>query len=289
MILPLPGNEATASALAGLSAGELGVLEVRRFPDQEAYVRLACDVAGKDVDLVCTLARPDAQFLSLVFAAATARELGARSIRLIAPYLAYMRQDQRFRAGEAVSSVHFARLVSQHFDGLVTVDPHLHRRQTLGEIYPIPTRVVHAAASLGDWIAQHVAAPLVIGPDRESEQWVSAVATRANAPYVVLSKQRLTDRDVRISVPDLSAWKDRRPVLVDDIISSGHTLLAAAAGLSEQGVSKPYCVAVHALFADNAYAQLLERFERVISTDTVVHPSNAIGIAALLAEQVAPD
>lgn len=284
MLLPMPGNETMAVSLAANMSAELGVLETRRFPDQESYVRLACDVNGKDVHVVCSLACPDEQFLRLVFAAETARELGAKSVNLIAPYLAYMRQDKRFKEGESISSLHFARLLARVFDGLVTVDPHLHRRHDLGEIFTIPTRVEHAAPLMADWIRDNVENPLVIGPDSESEQWVAAVAQRANAPYIVLSKQRIGDRQVEIDVPDLSQWRDRRPVLIDDIVSSGKTMIEAAKQLSKQGRSKPYCLAVHALFADDSYETLEELSERIVSTDTVAHKSNGISVAMLLAQ-----
>lgn len=283
LFLPMPGNEAMAQSLAERCGGELGVLEWRRFPDEESYVRILSDVAGKRVDIVCTLARPDPQFLSLIFAASTARGLGAASVHLIAPYLAYMRQDKSFREGEAVSSIDFARLLSQSFDSLVTVDPHLHRRASLAEIFSIPTRVERAAPLLADWIAKHVEAPLVIGPDSESEQWVAAVATRANAPYVVASKERLGDRRVVVTLPDLGQWAERRPVLIDDIVSSGRTMIEAARTFAERGMKKPYCLAVHALFAEQSYETLQALAERVFSTDTITHSSNAVSVAELLA------
>src|SRR3546814_2878173 len=90
-------------------------------------MRLHSAVAGCDAAVVCTLARPDDQFLQLLFAARLLRESGARSVQLVAPYLAYMRQDRRFHDGEALTSRQFAQLLSAEFDGLVTVDPHLHR------------------------------------------------------------------------------------------------------------------------------------------------------------------
>jgi ribose-phosphate pyrophosphokinase len=262
---------------------ELGVIESRRFPDEEIYLRLASDVRGKRVDIVCTLARPDPQFLSLVFAAATARELGAESVHLIAPYLAYMRQDKSFNEGEAVSSTHFARLLSQTFDSLVTLDPHLHRRGSLAEIFAIPTRVEHAAPLLARWVEERVSDALVIGPDIESEQWVAAVAQAASAPHVTLRKKRHGDRQVEIEIPDLSAWRDRRPVLVDDIVSSGRTMIEAARQLPEQGLKRPFCLAVHALFADASYAELMLLSEGVVSTDTVPHPSNGISVVDIIA------
>ncbi|MEO6339669.1 MAG: ribose-phosphate pyrophosphokinase [Caulobacteraceae bacterium] len=285
LILPLPGQEAMATRLAELGRHELGAVEMRRFPDGESYVRIASDVSGRHVDLVCTLARPDERFLGLVFAAEAVRDLGAASVRLIAPYLAYMRQDRRFKPGEAVTSATFARLISGAFDALVTVDPHLHRYPALTAVYTIPAQALHAADLIADWIADQVEQPLVVGPDEESRQWVSAVAARAGAPHVVLHKDRHGDRDVSITVPDLGIFRGRRPVLVDDIISSGRTMIEAARQLVAQGMPKPVCVAVHALFANDAYPQLLAVADRVVTTDTVPHPSNAVSVALLIAAQ----
>jgi ribose-phosphate pyrophosphokinase len=280
--LAMPGNETMAAALAARTQSPLIGLETRQFPDGESYVRIAGDVAGLDLDIVCTLARPDPQFLPLVFAATTARELGAVRVNLIAPYLAYMRQDKRFKSGEAVSSASFAALLSRVFDRVTTVDPHLHRRRDLGEIFSIPTRVEHAAPLLADWIKDNVNDPLVVGPDAESEQWVAAVASRAGAPHIVSNKTRRGDRDVSVDLPDLSALRGRRAVLVDDIVSSGRTMIETARKLAAVGMPKPVCVAVHALFADQSYAELLSLCERVVSTDTVPHASNAISVAPLL-------
>ncbi|MCD9033230.1 ribose-phosphate pyrophosphokinase [Luteimonas sp. Y-2-2-4F] len=287
LVLPLPGNEAFAAQLAAAGGGELGRIETRRFPDGERYLRVHADPAGRAVDLVCTLSRPDEGFLTLVFAADAVRDLGAREVSLVAPYLAYMRQDRRFLPGECVSSLSFARLLSSTFDRLLTVDPHLHRHPALGALYAIPTATLHAAPLLADWIAAHVPSPLVIGPDEESEQWASAIAGRIGAPHAVLRKTRRGDRDVEIALPDLSAWRDRRPVLVDDIASSGRTLAAAAHGLAAQGLAQPACAVVHALFADDAWAQLQPLFSRIASTDAVPHPSNAIALAPLFAQALA--
>lgn len=280
-VLPLPGNESFAERLATSLEADMIAVESRRFPDGELYLRLGSEVRGREVLAVCTLAHPDPQFLGLVFAARTARELGARKVTLVAPYLAYMRQDARFHPGEAVTSNHFAALLSAEFDTILTIDPHLHRHKTMGEIYTAPAVALHAAPLLSDWIAANVSRPLVIGPDEESLQWVSDVARRAGAPAVVLRKERLGDRDVRVALPDLAGLTERTPVLVDDIVSSGRTMIAAAQGLEAAGLAKPVCVAVHALFAEDAYRALSAGAARIVSTDSVPHPSNAISVAPL--------
>lgn len=265
----------------------VGRLDWRRFPDGESLVTLEDELAGADVAVVASLHDPDVMALALRFAADTAREFGARSVGLVAPYLAYMRQDKRFHPGEAVSAPLFARFISESFDWLVTVDPHLHRIHALDEVYRIPTRTVAAAPAVADWIRREVDRPILIGPDSESEQWVGAIAARAGAPFQVLEKQRRGDRDVSVSLPDGAAAMGRTPVVVDDIVSSGRTAVETLRHLDHMGLPPATCVAIHAVFAGDAHAQLVAAgAARIVSTDTIAHPSNAIGMARPLAEAV---
>ena len=273
-------------SLAERLGAEVGDVKLHAFPDGETYLRFITDIGGRSIAIVCTLDRPNDKILPLMFAAATARELGAVQIGLVAPYLAYMRQDRRFKPGEAVTSRQTAELLSNAFDWLVTVDPHLHRYGSLSEIYRIPTRVVHAAPLISAWIRGHVASPLIIGPDRESEQWVSAVARDAGAPYSVLEKIRHGDRDVEISVRNLADLSRRTPVLVDDIISSGRTMIEAVRLLASLGGAAPVCVAVHGLFADNSDELLVKAGARVVTSNTIVHETNKIDVAKVLANAI---
>lgn len=287
LLLPLPGSEAVSAALAAELDAEVGTLAVRRFPDGESYVRLDTPVVGRSVVLVCTLRDPDRLAIPLLFAAATARELGAARIGLVAPYLAYMRQDARFRPGEAIASRQFGRLVSQGIDWLATVDPHLHRHHDLAEVYQVPAAAVRAAPAVADWIAREVPQPVLIGPDGESAQWVEDVAARIPAPHVVLAKVRHGDRDVQVSPPTVAELRGRTPVLLDDIISTARTMIATVGHLRAAGVDAPVCVGVHAVFAGDAHAALVTAgAARVVTSDTIPHPTNAIPTAALLAPAI---
>ncbi|WP_104668450.1 ribose-phosphate pyrophosphokinase [Ensifer adhaerens] len=287
LLIPLPGNDKMAEKVANRLGAELGKIETRRFPDEETYLRFDTSPAGRSVGLVCTLDRPDPKFLPLIFAACSARCLGASRVGLIAPYLCYMRQDKSFQPGEAITSATFARSLSREVDWLATVDPHLHRYASLDAIYSIPTRAIAAAAAVAQWIRETVEQPLLVGPDIESEQWVSNVAELVGAPYQVLRKERFGDRDVRISLPDTKGFGDRTPVLVDDIVSSAQTMLETARQLHASGLPRPICVAVHALFAGDSFANLKESSARIATTNTVVHLSNAIDISEPLAAAVA--
>jgi ribose-phosphate pyrophosphokinase len=281
------GAESVAGRLGTLIDAEPARVTVRRFPDGETYVRFDSEVEKRDVVILADLSRPDDKVIPLLWLAATARDLGAERVGLVAPYLPYMRQDARFQPGEGITSRYFAATVSFRVDWLVTVDPHLHRYRSLDELYTVPTRVVGAAPLLADWIEQHVPSPLLVGPDAESAQWVGAVAGRLGAPSVVLAKTRVNDREVRVSNADVDPWRDRTPVLVDDVISTGGTMVETVRSMVKAGLPGPVCVAVHGLFVGEAHGELIAAgCRRVVTCNTVPNPTAEIDATAALAEGV---
>jgi ribose-phosphate pyrophosphokinase len=285
LMVIMPGNELFGSHLSSAMDAEIAGLENRRFPDGESYVRFETAPQDRDIIILCTLDRPDDKVLPLLFAAHTARDLGARSVGLVCPYLAYMRQDRRFKPGEAVTSRQFASVLSAHFDWLVTVDPHLHRHTSLSQIYSIPAVAVHAAPLIATWIGSSVERPVLIGPDAESEQWVAAIAQQVGAPHTVLTKVRRGDRDVEVSVPDLVRWGGHTPVLIDDIVSTARTMIAALRHLVAGGTRRVDCIAVHGIFAGNAYRDLMRAgASRIVTCNTIAHESNAIDVTDAVAE-----
>jgi ribose-phosphate pyrophosphokinase len=282
-IFAMPDNQVLVAQLAPRLNSSIGSLQIRRFPDGESYVRIDTPVTGAPVVLAMTLAEPDQKFLQLVFAAKTLREFGASSVGLIAPYLAYMRQDRRFATGEAVTSRQFSALLSETFDWLVTVDPHLHRYRDLSEIYSIPTAVAHAAPDIAKWITANVERPFLVGPDIESRQWVTSVAEYCNAPSSFLRKVRLGDRKVELQSDNLSIPADRTPVILDDILSSGETMLQAVRLLRKHTARSPLCLAVHGLFSELTDASLDAEGARLVCTNTVPNRRSQIDVSSTLA------
>ena len=288
IVIGLPGSETLAASLATVLEAERGELEIRKFPDRETYLRYRADPSGRPVVLVASLVDPDPRLLPLLFAAATARDLGAISVGLAVPYLAYMRQDRRFKPGEAITSIHFARILSRALDWLVTVDPHLHRHRSLADIYSIPTEAVAAAPEIAGWIRANVTEPFLVGPDSESEQWVAAIANMAEAPYAILRKIRRGDRDVEISPPDPTAVRGRTPVLIDDIVSTGGTLVEATRALVRAGSVAPICVVTHGIFAAGSHAALLEAgAARVVTTNAIPPETKVIALSGRIAAAIA--
>lgn len=258
----------------------------RLFPDGESYLRIATPVQGCHCIILADLSHPDSKYLPLVFLAATLRELGALSVGLVAPYLSYMRQDRRFVEGEAVTSRIFAHQLSSMVDWLVTIDPHLHRYHSLSEIYSIPTRVVQGASLLAHWLKGQQQLFLV-GPDAESEQWVSKIAEHCGHPFVVGTKERFGDRKVKVTLPDLSRFQGYTAVIVDDVIASGQTILECIDVLQHRHIEKIGCLAVHGIFSDQVDKTLMEKgLKALVTTNTIPHASNAIDVSDILVSPV---
>ena len=278
----LPQAQALAQALQCPCAG----IEVHAFPDQESLLRLP-EAVPEQVILFRSLDRPNHKLVELLLAAETARRLGAREVTLVAPYLCYMRQDQAFRPGQAISQAIIGRFLAGLCDTLITVDPHLHRVHELHAAVPARRAIALSAAPLiGRFLAERCERPLLLGPDAESEQWVRQAAEAIGADYVVASKLREGDTQVRIQLPDQD-YQGRHLVLVDDMASTGHTLMGAAAQLLARGAARVDAACTHALFdADTGQALRQAGIGAVWSCDSIPHPSNHIALAGLLATAV---
>ncbi|ALS99623.1 ribose-phosphate diphosphokinase [Lacimicrobium alkaliphilum] len=281
VLFSLPSHP-LGGALSEALHGETGKLETRLFPDGESYLRVCTEVTQRDCIVLADLCQPNDKYLPLIFLTETLREMGCRSVGVVVPYLSYMRQDKRFKPGEAVTSGIFASALSAHTDWLVTVDPHLHRYHSLDQIYTVPSVVVQGAPALADWLKPQ-SSLLLVGPDEESEQWVEAIAKRSNHPYVIGSKQRFGDRDVSISLPDLQQHRHKTAVIIDDVISSGQTIMQTIKALQQQGFSKIEGAAVHGIFSSQS-DQLLKQagLSRLVTCNTIPHSSNGVDITPLL-------
>jgi ribose-phosphate pyrophosphokinase len=285
--LSFPWDAKIGRALATALGAAHSDIGIHRFPDGETLVRIDAACAEQNVILVCGGQTPNAGALPLYFAADAARAMRAANVGLVTPYLAYMRQDTTFHPGEAVSARTYGRFLSGIFDWIVTVDPHLHRVKSLDEVFSVPAACVSSMPAVSEWIAAHVTNPVIIGPDAESTQWASSVAARLGAPWTVLQKTRTGDRQVTMSFPDPEILRGRSPVIVDDIASSGHTLIEVAKRLQALSTGPVTCVVVHALLEPGGEMAIRAAgVASFVSTNTVTHASNAIDVVPLLAERI---
>ena len=284
VLLHFAEDQTVASAIAQAAGLGLTAIARHRFPDGELKLRLPSALPQRVV-LLRTLDNPNEKLVELLLVARTARMLGATHLTLVAPYLAYMRQDIAFQPGEVVSQKVVGRFLAELFDAVITVDPHLHRVTTLVEAVPTAqATVLSGAPLLADLIATHLPHALLIGPDEESAQWIAQAAARHGFDHAVCHKIRHGDRDVQIALPDIRV-QGRCVVLLDDMASSGHTLAGAARLLLSAGAASVDVAVTHALFAHDAMQVINDAgIGRVWSTDCVAHPSNAVSMAPAIAD-----
>ncbi len=287
------GSSCEALAKASAKIARLKVLDTirRRFPDGEQYLRVEGDVKGEDVAVFQSLGlNPDSYFIEYALIVDALRGAGCRSVTAVVPYLAYARQDKRFREGEPLSAKAFARLIERAgTDRIITVDMHLHRFSKISEVFDIPAENVSAMPL----IAAHYAkahrgeSVVVVGPDMESKQWAKQVADALSSRLYILEKERLGDREVKVS--DVAFGKGSRALLVDDMISTGKTLMEVISKLRSQGFNPIDAAATHSLLVEGAYEMLKEAgMSDLISTDTLPGPHSVVSVAPALARAIAP-
>jgi len=281
----LPTGAGDARRLAALLGLPLREIALHGFPDGE--MRVTVGPAASTTIIYASLDRPNDKLLAILFAAEALRRTGARRLVLLAPYLCYMRQDTAFHEGEAISQRVVGRLISGSVDRVITVDAHLHRTPDIRAVFPgIEAENLSAMAAIAVALRQTGIDPatVAVGPDAESRPWVSDLAGQLGLAYTVAQKTRRGDRAVDIGFAEAGLVAGRPVLLVDDIVSSGGTLIACAKALKAAGATTIDVVMTHALFPPEMAASFADAGIRSVrSTSSVPHPSNAIPLDDILA------
>jgi ribose-phosphate pyrophosphokinase len=288
VIHAFPDQATEARRLADALGLELGLVDVHEFPDGEIVPRVP--VPAETTIVYRSLNRPNVRLVELLLAADAWRSHGAQRLVLVAPYLPYMRQDTAFRIGEPVSQRVVAELLDRAFDRLVTVDPHLHRTPSLAKLFPTceTTHLFGADALVPHLRASRVdAETLVVGPDIESGPWAARIAEPLGLTHTTLCKVRRGDADVDLRPPAGFEPSGRPVLLVDDICSTGGTLLKAVALLKSAGAGPITVFITHAIGGAAATDRLLQAgAAEVIATDSCRGPVSVVHLAGLLAQSL---
>lgn len=263
-------------------------IKIDSFPDGDIYLKFNIDVKGKKVVLVESF-QPNSNnaLFNILFAAKTAKDLGATKVILIAPYLAYMRQDKRFNPGECISSKVMAELLNSSIDKIITIDPHIHRYKSLKDIFTIPAKNLTANDCIADFISEKYNNTAIIGPDWESYQWAEKISKKAGVENTILEKTRHNYRNVDVEMKNEIDIKGKNVIIVDDIISTGNTMIKACQKAKKLGAKSVNAIGVHALFVEKAFDKMKKAgFKDIISVNTIEHPTNKIDITPILIEEI---
>lgn len=260
-------------------------IDIHRFPDGE--LRVTAAAAAETTIIHASLDQPNEKLISLLLAAEALHRNGTTRLILLAPYLCYMRQDAAFHRNEALSQKVVGELLSGTFDRVITIDAHLHRTKDIRSIFKsIEAENLSAAPAIASYLQGLPLDPatVVFGPDEESRNWVRNLAGRLGLDFAVAEKTRDGDQSVRITLPDRE-FRGRPALLVDDIVSSGGTLMACSRALRSAGVEAIDAVVTHALFPASRIGEFVQAGIRSIrSTDSVQHPTNVVFLDSTLAD-----
>ncbi len=266
----------------GIAAHEI---EIHRFPDGELRVTVG-PVASVAI-IYAPLDQPNEKLLAILFASEALRRNGTKRLILVAPYMCYMRQDASFHSGEAISQHVIGQLLADVFDRVVTVEAHLHRTKSIQDAFPgaeadnLSAMSAIAEAMLATGVDPRTT---VVGPDEESRRWVGDLADRLGLAHTVAQKARHGDRLVEITLADPNLIAGRPVLLVDDIVSSGGTLIACANKLVAAGAEAIEAIIIHALFtAELTRAFASSGIRSIRSTHSVPHPTNVFTLDDTLA------
>ncbi|MFH0896579.1 MAG: ribose-phosphate diphosphokinase [Candidatus Bathyarchaeota archaeon] len=279
-----------ASKSLGLSiATILGVHEVpmeyKHFPDGEFYIRFVEDISGEDIVIVQTTGPPqDSNFLHLLLLVDAAKDLGAKSVIAVVPYVAYGRQEERYRIGEAVSANTIFKLIRDvGIDLFVTADFHDPKLlESLGKRF----ENLSAIPSLAQYMLRYnLNGAFSLAPDDGALEFVKTTSKILKGGWGWLEKKR--DRvtgEVSFELKALGV-KGKDVIIFDDIISTGSTMIQALRALKEQGARRIYVSCVHPLLIGDAKENILrEGASEIIGTDSFQSSVSTVSIAPLIAE-----
>lgn len=273
------------SALAGKLKAPAHQIEVHTFPDKETRVRVPA--GARTAVLYRSLDHPNPKIFEIIQAASALRDLGAEKITLVCPYLPYMRQDKVFQKGEALSQMVFGKLLTPWIDGVIAVEPHLHRTRTMADVFPgISTLALSGGEIMADYFRRKRIDKntLVLGPDEEAWHTAKPFAENLKLEWAAAKKKRKGDRDVEVAIEDAEI-KGRPVIIVDDVISSGMTAFQAARKAYDMGAETVEVAVVHALSAPQTLIALEQAgVVWVVSCDGVPHETNKIPLAPALAK-----
>jgi len=274
--------------LAGRLGIGVGVIDSHRFPDGEVLPTVPAD-APRVVILYRSLHHPNARLVELLLAADACRRAGVARLVLVAPYLCYLRQDAVFRPGQALSRDVVGAWIGRAFDRVVTVQAHLHRTTSLSDVMGVPCDDFSIAGELAE-LSGVDSSCVVIGPDEEAAPWVRAAAARLGGKAATFRKRRIDDRQVELTLGPEANVGGRAVLLLDDICSTGGTLERALLALRAAGARSVDIAVAHALFgADAAQRLVAAGARRIISSESVPHPTNTLELDGVLAPALASE
>ncbi|ADC69253.1 ribose-phosphate pyrophosphokinase [Methanocaldococcus sp. FS406-22] len=270
-----------AFKVAKLLNTKLTRVEYKRFPDNEIYVRVVDEINDDEAVIINTQKNQNDAIVETVLLCDALRDEGVKKITLVAPYLAYARQDKKFNPGEAISIRALAKIYSNIVDKLITINPH---ETHIKDFFTIPFIYGDAIPKLAEYVKDKLENPIVLAPDKGALEFAKTASKILNAEYDYLEKTRLSPTEIQIAPKTLDA-NGRDVLIVDDIISTGGTMATAVKLLKEQGAKRIIAACVHPVLIGDALNKLYSAgVEEVVGTDTYLSEVSKVSVAEIIVD-----
>ncbi|MGC9517992.1 MAG: ribose-phosphate diphosphokinase [Methanomicrobiales archaeon] len=282
MIVGGSASQKLAAKIAAELQHNLCPIETRKFPDGERYIRIKGDIEDEAVVIQSTSYPQDQNIIELLFIIKTLKDLGVKTIRLVVPYFGYGRQEKRFKQGEAISAQIIAEILeSAGVSELFCVNLH---ENNMANFFNIPVTELSAMPLIAQHIQEQVDEPVIIAPDKGALDHAQELADILQCGCDYLEKTRLSPEQVETK-PKNIAIKGKHAVIIDDIISTGGTIVNAAKILKDHGAEKIMVACVHPVMVDDALLKIFASgVDDVVATDTIGSDVSVISLAPLIAE-----
>ncbi|RME79157.1 MAG: ribose-phosphate pyrophosphokinase [Planctomycetota bacterium] len=247
----------------------LGDLMLGRFPDGEITVKANTDVRGSDVFLIQPTCPPvNENLMELFLMLDCFRRASAQRITVVMPYFGYARQDRKTEGRVPISAKLVANLITKAgANRVVTID--LHAGQIQG-FFDIPLDHLYARNIFIEYIESlRLDNIVVVSPDTGGIQMARAYSNRLGATFATVDKTRISPTEVKSGYV-IGEVEGKNVILVDDIIATGGSIVAASHILKEHGAEKIYVCATHGIFCKDGVEKLSQApIEQIIVTDTI--------------------
>ncbi|MCZ3366796.1 MULTISPECIES: ribose-phosphate diphosphokinase [Methanobacterium] len=284
MIIGGSASQKLAAKIAKELECPLIPIETKRFPDGERYVRIKGKV-GEEVTVVQSTGYPqDENLIELFLILKNLKSMGVKKIKVVIPYFGYGRQERRFKSGEAVSAVIIANLLeAAGADEIFCINLH---EDNIREFFQIPVHNLSAMKPIAEYIKNNLNDPVIVAPDKGALGFAKEIAEILGCEYDYLEKTRLSPEVVETKPKNLDV-KGKEAVIIDDIISTGGTIVNATKILKEHGATKVVVSCVHPVLVEDALLKLFAAdIDDVIATDTLRSDVSLISVAQIVADAV---
>ena len=264
-----------------LGNAPFGIPFTKRFPDGEMYLRVGGRLEGDEVVIVQST-RTDQDLVELLLLEDAVREAGARRTFVVVPYFGYARQDRRFFPGEPVSARALCRHVELDADVVITVD--LHSAQSLAN-FAKPAFEASGIPAIARLLRERPT-DVLVSPDRGGIDRARRMSQLLDRPWFALEKKRIDSEHVELSLPpELPVpIEGKHAVIVDDVISTGGTIVEAAKLLKKRKVGAVSAACTHGLFLRDAFERIKAVVDEIYSTDTLGNPAEKASVAPDIAQ-----